>query len=374
VLCEITNTSDQAYVASVGEAVRNRVERRASAKQTPSETAARLRAIAEAATAAIDRASKLLPDTHQEWRSTVTDFRLLVDLAYFHARKLVAADSLAVFRETGANSELQAARLQLGVAVTIWQRILELTKGELPAVDHDVQLLERSIALHERHGRFERAFDFAATTHPVQNSFLAACPDSVAPGTEYSNANSFGWVTQAKDSNTHIFRVRTGPGKFVAVLLKSDGSSLDQECATADETLDIPFPDTEWNGGALILKRAATTAIPREQHWPDSPPRPAVEHSIPAKAVAGKPLNLALRATPSAHVTGIRLHYRPLNQLEKFRTLEVSGSRASFTIPGADLDSRWDIQYYFEILHDGNGGWFHPNPYETTPYVVIRVQ
>jgi hypothetical protein len=101
--------------------------------------------------------------------------------------------------------------------------------------------------------------------------------------------------------------------------------------------------------------------------------RPVIEHAAPSSAAAGKPLTLAVRVS-SRRAAAIRLHYRALNHLDKFRTVEIAGPRAVFTIPAEEISSRFDLMYYFEILHDGNGGWFHPDPNETTPYFVVRVR
>ena len=68
----------------------------------------------------------------------------------------------------------------------------------------------------------------------------------------------------------------------------------------------------------------------------------------------------------------VRLHYRPVNQLVPFKTLE-SAPGAAFTIPASDISPRWDLMYYFEVINRANGGWFHPNPLKETPYFVVNV-
>ena len=70
----------------------------------------------------------------------------------------------------------------------------------------------------------------------------------------------------------------------------------------------------------------------------------------------------------------VRLHYRPLNQLAKFKTLENAGAKGVFTIPAVDVSPRWDLMYYFEILNKENTGWFDPDPRVATPYYVVRIE
>ena len=67
----------------------------------------------------------------------------------------------------------------------------------------------------------------------------------------------------------------------------------------------------------------------------------------------------------------VRLYYRPVNQLARFKMLEAKPG-ARFTIPGADVSHRWDLMYYFEVLNSSNSGWFHPDPLRDTPYYVVK--
>ena len=71
----------------------------------------------------------------------------------------------------------------------------------------------------------------------------------------------------------------------------------------------------------------------------------------------------------------MRLHYRAVNQLAAFRTLEAPPSpRTTFIIPGYDMSADTDLMYYFEVLHGRNGGWFQPDPDQATPYHVVAVR
>ena len=57
----------------------------------------------------------------------------------------------------------------------------------------------------------------------------------------------------------------------------------------------------------------------------------------------------------------------------QFKTLEHAASEPSFTIPGEDLSANWNLMYYFEILNQGGGDWFQPDPQQATPYYVNKV-
>ena len=110
---------------------------------------------------------------------------------------------------------------------------------------------------------------------------------------------------------------------------------------------------------------------------PDRTPRtaaPAVQHTPPVIVPAHRPLRLVVKLKPAGRARTVRLHYRPLNAREPFRTLEAPAGEASFTIPASAVTPHWDLLYYFELLDEQGGGWFYPDPFERTPYFVVAVE
>ena len=141
-----------------------------------------------------------------------------------------------------------------------------------------------------------------------------------------------------------------------------------------DGVLDVTFPEGEWDVAGLVITSRAPRPAPAPRRWPKALPRPAMMH-VPLKSVAaGKPLLLTLKVWPINNVTTVRLHYRPVNQLAKFKTLEAPVSKASFAIPAEEISSRWDLMYYFEVLNLERSGWFEPDPDRATPYYVVKVE
>jgi len=63
-----------------------------------------------------------------------------------------------------------------------------------------------------------------------------------------------------------------------------------------------------------------------------------------------------------------------VNQLAKFKMLEMPAANATFTIPGEDVSGRWDLLYYFEILNRAGSGWFYPDPAMAKPYFVVTTR
>jgi hypothetical protein len=127
------------------------------------------------------------------------------------------------------------------------------------------------------------------------------------------------------------------------------------------------MPSGDWSMSGIVIRGGNAVPIPAE---PKDLPRPNFHHDMPAHAQSGQALALRLEVS-GAHVTGVRLHYRPLNQLAQFKTIEKAPGD-EFVIPGDDISSDYDLMYYFEVLSDNGGGWFQPDPLTQTPYYVVE--
>lgn len=428
--------SDWRYVASIHEAVENRLEHKASARQTPAQTAAKLDAIAEKIDAAVARASAKLPGS-KEWKSSESDFRVLAALARFHARRQIAAESLAIFDATADPAALKTARQAVEASVAIWEGLVRLTDGvyparmafgpddvghwkdKLPYVRHDLKLIEDRENVLAQFGRFDFGFDFGGPQPERKNASYRNDPyvlwNTLAPrfqpassDTRYSEKSGYGWVSDRprqdvaiertpyaevratalepkrlpsnvlygdsiRGSGAQTFRVRTGEGEFDVFILKPDGAADRRTQAAVAGHIDVVFPEGDWQASGLVIRSVNPKPAPAAEPAFKAPVKPALQHFAQKAAPPGKPLVVSLRVWPQAGITTVRLHYRAVNQRMKFKTLEAAPARATFTIPGADINADHDLMYYFEVLHK-QGGWFEPDPNLATPYYVVRIE
>jgi hypothetical protein len=429
--------SDFRLIATIPEAVRNRVEGIGSAKQTPVETAARLHAAALETEQAVKRAGERLA-ANVEWRSSEPDFLVLAHLARFHGRRQMAADQLEYFYQTGDPAGLDTARREARGALRVWESLAKLTDGvypaemafgpddvshwkdRLPYLAHDLKTIEERAGIFERFGRFDFGFDFGGPApearpmsyrndpyvmrHTVEPRFQA-----VDSKTLYSDQTGFGWTGDGERRDAPMewtpyldiraavrdpkrlpanalfgdsirgrgpqtFRIRAADGEYAVKFLAPDGSATEKIVAARGGVLDVAFPEGEWNVAGLVVTSSQTRPAPAPQRWSRPLDRPAMIHVPPKSAAAGKPLALALKVWPLKDATTVRLHYRAVNQLAKFKTLDAPASKASFVIPPDDLSPRWDLMYYFEVLNRECSGWFEPDPDRATPYYVVKVE
>ena len=87
--------------------------------------------------------------------------------------------------------------------------------------------------------------------------------------------------------------------------------------------LDVTFPAEEWKVCGLIIKRTepeSPAPVPPAAKRPD---RPTTTHTLPRRVTAGTDLALSLRISPASSFTKVRLHYRPVNQLARFETVDA---------------------------------------------------
>lgn len=428
--------SDFRMIASFEEYTRNRLQGVASAKQRPSETADRLHQWGLETEQAVARAQAVLGDRHQEWSGTKPDLDVLALLARFHGRRQTAADHLSWFEATSDTSALQAARREAVAALRTWQDLVKLTDGlyspamafgpddvghwkdKLPYLEHDVKVLDERLALAEKFGPVRMGFDFGgpvAAARPgsyrqtayVQANTVMGGFHAVAPDTLWSNDAPCGWVGQdhreahalplapydeiravspspsrlpanalfgdfIRGTGPQVLRIRIDDGEYRVTLLAPDGSGAVRTATARGGILDVAMPEGDWQvSGVLVQGGPARTLRPR---WPKAVPKPAFEHAPPKTVFAGKPLTLSLRVWPQTSIQSVRLHYRPLNQLASWQTMEAPPQKAMFTVAGVQIDARWDLQYYFEVLTTEGTGWFVPDPLVTTPYHVVTVQ
>jgi hypothetical protein len=93
------------------------------------------------------------------------------------------------------------------------------------------------------------------------------------------------------------------------------------------------------------------------------PNRPAVtcEHTAAEAFRPGEALALALK-TQAPSVTSVKLHYRHVNQGERWVQTEMEAAHGEFTaaIPADYTQSPYALQYYFELRAKSGSAWMYP--------------
>lgn len=102
-----------------------------------------------------------------------------------------------------------------------------------------------------------------------------------------------------------------------------------------------------------------------------------MQHKPAATFVPGQPLEILLEV-PSAEAQSlrIRLHYRHVNQAERYDSVDMLAERTRFSvaIPADYSDSQYPLQYYFELRRGPDRAWLFPglgDQLSCQPYYVV---
>jgi hypothetical protein len=123
------------------------------------------------------------------------------------------------------------------------------------------------------------------------------------------------------------------------------------------------------------LRRAITEPSPRT-------PPPGVSHTPPAAFLPGDPIQVSLDVgadAPATSVELVRLRYRHVDQSMTYDEIEMirRGDGFEATIPGADTDSPYAIQYLFAARDAEGRAWLYPGlgaRLSDQPYYVVRAR
>jgi hypothetical protein len=105
----------------------------------------------------------------------------------------------------------------------------------------------------------------------------------------------------------------------------------------------------------------------------------ACSHTPEPRFRPGKPVEIALHV-PRVHTdalpSSVLLHYRHVNQAERWRSADMEHAQSVFrsAIPAEYTNSPFPLQYYFELRRGNTDAWFYPafnSTWSNQPYFAI---
>jgi hypothetical protein len=478
--------SDIEQFQSLTEAAKNMVEGGDSARIAPMATSNWFaQASSDVFKLAAEAEQRAGSNPGKEFLSTMVDLKILANLALYHARRIPAGLSYALFAQTQDLNALDDAIQNEKRAIEAWDAIVGAAgdvynsdlmmglaefdlsghwKDELAKLKSGLAALERQRAdyrLDPRRvmGRYDLGSVTRGTASMFEkngsNLYVLRVPDgryavdvgiqddtkSHGPmwievnGVEYSdtftvpagqqvertietsavdgkikvlfdNATSADWyastltVTRIDPRIAHVPVRRVSPGQELVLRATVTGVAPisrvrvfygDQRhgFAVADMQRVDPqlyratIPQSKIVEGLSYFLEAADTAGRLATSNPvavlvssdDQPP--VLRHTPVLTARPMRPLRIVAEVEDPSGIQWVRLRYRGLSQHQDFQVLPMlptgRGNEFEATIPGGNIDPKFDLMYLFEVMDNAGNGKIYPDLTKETPYVVVKV-
>ena len=279
-------------------------------------------------------------------------------------------DALLAGQATGKYSPLEVAQWMADIAAAAGENIATARRQlgakaaapEFRRVEEDV-LIQRGLALFFA-GKLRSAVLWRIFT-------VTGDPKAGAAAVASYQAGRDAWAAMAKRAQgVYQPDISYGGNRAVSGHWQDRISDFDQDLTNLRQQLKAP-PTTSGKHDPAAVERALQIASAK-------PVRPTVtvKHTPAEKFPAGKPLELSVTvAAPTPR--RVTLHYRHVNQAERWQSVELKPSGSDFTgaIPGDYTAKRYALQYYFEIeAGPAEATLFPPLAADlaNVPYYVVR--
>jgi hypothetical protein len=344
-----------------------------SPKIRPTQTAAWFAQAADDIFAQVAQAEKHVGENKtNEYLSTVTDLRILANLARYHSIRPHAGVNYALFKQTGDLHALDDAIRHEGRAVKAWQALVEAAGDFYP----DRIKMDRGTSGHwrnelpklkaglEKLRNTRKDFEPSAEEGPR----LVHVPiRKIAPGGELIVRAT---IAGLRSEVAARIAYRHGDGRYRHVDMRQTERYLYRGAIPGAEVCDGMSYHIEADG---VPKTAAVTVTVTGDNEP-----PAVAHVPVTTARPRQPLTVEAKVRDSSGVKWVRLRYRGVTQFQDFKTLEMQPTATPgeyrAVVPAEALDPKWDFMYLIEVMDNKGNGKIYPDLECETPYVVVTLQ
>ena len=238
---------------------------------------------------------------NNEFRSTITDLKILSNLSLYHARRIPAAVSYRIFERTQDVSALDDAIAHERAAIDAWRQIV-----------------------------------IAAANVYTDNLMLGVCVADLCGHWKDE-------LAALEKGLASLQQKRQGLQAEAGTVKTAARDVLHNESAP-DKNVDKLFR----------IKHIPVTSVP-----------------------AGAPVTVNVQASTPAGVKWVRLRYRNVNQDLEYQTMPMlpAGEKDSFqaTIPADQIDRKYDLMYFIEVMDKKGRGKIYPDLNQETPYRFVKL-
>ena len=378
--------SDTQQFLSFTEAAQDRINGTESAKLHPERNSVWL---AETSQSVLDLASgserRVGAHWSREFESTITDLRILANLALYHSRRIHAGLDYALFKQSGDLNLLDNAIRHERHAIDAWDQVVRAAgdaytddlmmglrsaslsghwKDELAELRRGVSELET----HQRTLESETASSLSIFHAPIRTLKPGTDASIRATVTGPASIKSARVVWSLGDETFTRTPMKPGvAGRFAASI---PGAWIKPKASYLIEAED--------QGGNRVVfpSKGAKEPISLKVTADNDPP--LLIHTPIITASPGIPLKISARVRDPNGVKWSRVRYRSVTQFEDFKTIEMKridgNDEFETVIPGNQLVEQWDFMYLFEVMDNNGNGKIYPDLEKQTPYVVVKLQ
>ena len=375
---KVEGTDTQQFL-SPGDAAKCIMEGIDSAKRSPERSSQWFAEISAKILEQVNLAEKKIGNRkNNEFISTLTDMKILANLAMYHSHRSVAGLGYALYTRSNDLNALEDAIAHESQAVRSWQQIVD-SAGDV--YDFDLRFGRRTAGL-SGHWRDE----LKQLREGLEK--LKTKREQYKPP-QGSGRLSLTHVPVRKTAPKRTLVIRTTVGgdnelKSIKLVYGSKNVEMKQSKAFM-YTAAIPAGDVVSGLGYRIESTDKSNRIVR---FPadksaiavivtddNTPPAVIGSHITTAKPL--KPLTISVQLSDPSGIKWARLRYRLVNQFYDYKTMEmIEKSKGSYsaTVPSEDIDPGWDFMYFIEVMDNAGNGTIYPDLEKEAPYIIVKLQ
>lgn len=277
-----------------------------------------------------------------------------------------SAREIVTGQRSGRYSSLEVAAWLEGMSADASTQLARLEASPEPR-PADVRRFIIDIAILESIGRFFAGKLRAATLYEISTG-----PDPVMLLDEavdaYRGARAALAESAGRAEGVYVDDLTYGPQAWLRGTWSDRLPAVDRDLGALAALARAAAGERDDVGAERILA-AASNGVRRR----------GVIHTPPMAFRRGEPIPIAMQIDGAGPADGtvVRLRYRPVDQSRTYAELEMHGDANRFvaSIPGADSDTPFAMQYFFAIHDSGGDAWLHPGlgpELAGRPYHVIR--
>jgi hypothetical protein len=317
--------------------------------------------------------------------STVTDLKILANLAEYHARRLRAGVAYNLYKQTGDLYSFDDAIAGEQRAIKAWEQIVAAADDVYsPKLAFGVERVGFARHWKDELQALRRGLDALQT----ERQKAALAPKGGGLAIAHAPLRRIGLheplkvratVAAASGVQTVNLLYREGSGDYRTLAMRSAREGMFEAeipGLAQDGRIDYVIA-AAGKGGATATYPPEGKSKPVEVTATGDSEPPVARLTAPTRPKPGHSLKVTAKVSDPSGVEWVRLRYRHATQLEDYETVPMKLNPATGLyegeIPGKFVVPQWDVMYFVETLDKEGNGRMYPDLKDEAPYVIVEL-